>query len=389
MLRRMNQPDYAGGCIVNLMASIIRARGGESDYPDLRQLPAATLAPARHVVLLVIDGLGDDWLQRHAPDGLLWRHRVGAICSVFPPTTASAITTYLTGDAPQQHALTGWHTWLRELGCVMSVLPGRPRYGGVGYRGAGVDVRKLFGHRPVSERIATDSVVIAPAEIASSDFNLAHLGRAKARRFEHLTGMFRQIARAIRGSPEASYCYAYWPRLDGIGHEQGIESDAAVAHLHEIEAALSDFCDRIADSGTLVLVCADHGQIDTAPSDRLDLAQHPELVECLTIPLCGEPRAAFCYVHPDRADSFEGYCREVLGERFDLYSSRALIASGVFGLGPPHPRLRERVGDYTLLARGNNVIRERLPFDRPFEQIGVHGGLSQAELMVPLAMIRP
>jgi predicted AlkP superfamily pyrophosphatase or phosphodiesterase len=75
--------------------------------------------------------------------------------SVFPPTTATAITTYLTGDAPQQHALTGWHTWMRELGCVMTVLPGRPRYGGVGYRQAGIDAQRLFDHRILFDRMTT------------------------------------------------------------------------------------------------------------------------------------------------------------------------------------------------------------------------------------------
>ena len=33
-------PDYRGGSIVNLMASLIRARGGSADYADLELLPA-------------------------------------------------------------------------------------------------------------------------------------------------------------------------------------------------------------------------------------------------------------------------------------------------------------------------------------------------------------
>ena len=37
--------------------------------------------------------------------------------------TATAITTFMTGLAPQQHGLTGWHVYLKELGCVTAVLP--------------------------------------------------------------------------------------------------------------------------------------------------------------------------------------------------------------------------------------------------------------------------
>jgi len=58
----------------------------------------------------------------------------------------------------------------------------------------------------------------------------------------------------------------------------------------------------------------------------------------------------------------------------------------MFGLGEPHPRLEERVGDYTLLMRGSQVIRDWLPQEKPHRQIGVHGGLSAAELQVPLCV---
>jgi hypothetical protein len=382
------RPDYHGGGIVNLMASLIRARGGSAEYADLGLLPARSMAEIRHIALLVVDGLGADWLRRHEPHGLLASHLLGEMTSVFPPTTATAITTYLTGDAPQQHALTGWHTWMRELGCVMTVLPGQPRYGGVGYRQAGIDAQRLFDHRVVFDRMSSATVAISPAHIAQSDFNRAHLGRAQLRSFETLRDMFKQATRAIRKARQPSYLYLYWPGLDSIGHEQGIESQHALTHLRQIEQGLEDFVRGIAGTDTLVLVSADHGQIDTTDADQTLLGDHPQLADCLTLPLCGEPRAAFCYVHPDRAETFERYCQDVLGERFDLHRSRDLLNAGLFGLGEPNPRLVERIGDYTLIARGNNVIREHLPFEQPFKQIGVHGGLSSAELMVPLCRIR-
>jgi hypothetical protein len=383
----MITPDYRGGSIVNLMSSVIRARGGSSDYPPLRLLPPEEMADVANIVLLVVDGLGADWLVRRSPDGLLGRHLAGPITSVFPPTTASAITTFLTGDAPQQHALTGWYTYLRELGCVMTVLPGNPRYGGVGYRKAGIDPARLFGHRPISNRIATRSVFVSPDYIAHSDFNLAHLGGAELHTFEKLGEMFRRTARALRRDREPKYLYVYWPRLDAIGHELGMESAAALAHLLEIEQALDTFLHAIAGTDTLVLVTADHGQIDTTPEDCIDLADHPDLARCLALPLCGEPRAAFCYVRPGRVERFEGYCRDFLGDTLDLWRSDDLLDRGLFGLGEPHPRLAERIGDYVLLMRGSRVIREWLPFEKRFHHVGVHGGLTPAELEVPLCVL--
>ncbi len=396
---RMRRPDYQGGGIVNLMSSIIRARGGHSDDPALEMLDTDVLAAATNVVLLVIDGLGAGWLARHAPDGLLGRASQGAITSVFPSTTAAAITTYLTGVAPLQHGLTGWHTYFRELGCVMTVLPGVPRYGGIPYRRAGIDPIRLFGNTSVFDRIATRGVAVSPHFIAHSDFNLAHTGRGESLTFESLGEMFRQTLRVLRHRKrsrwgglqrpsEPKYLYLYWPRLDAIGHEMGMESATAVAHLAEIEQALGDFLTSAAGTDTLLLVSGDHGQIDSQPEDLIDLNAHPELAACLLLPLCGEPRAAFCYLRAHQSGRFEDYCQRELGDQIDLIPSRQLVDEGYFGDGPAHPRFMDRVGDYCLLPRGNRVIREYLPSEKPHPQIGVHGGLSEAELMVPLCVLR-
>jgi hypothetical protein len=336
------------------------------------------------VLLLVIDGLGDNWLQRRSPEGPLSQHRLGALTSVFPPTTASAISTYLSGDAPQQHAMTGWHMWLGELGAVLAVLPGAPRYGGSGYRSAGVDLRQLYGHRSLFADLATASVMISPRAIAHSDYNLAHLGPARLRPFEGLHGMFSEIAKTIERARAATTLYAYWPGLDSVGHEHGIESRQALAHLDTIEQGLSRLMQRLRGTDTLVLICADHGQLDAEPAQVTELGTIPDLAQCLRIPLCGEPRAAYCYLRVAESERFERLCVDHLGEDFELFRSSDLIARGLFGLGTAHPRLHERVGDYCLIARERAVLNQQLIGETPFRQIGVHGGLSLAELMVPL-----
>ncbi|MBK5937808.1 alkaline phosphatase family protein [Halochromatium roseum] len=384
----MHVPNYQGGSIVNLMQSLIHARGhwpgDAAPYPEAPLLPAAEIRQARHVLLLVIDGLGDDWLRRHSPHGPLARHRLGSLTSVFPATTASAITTYLTGDAPQQHAMTGWHMWLAELGCVLAVLPGKPRYGGSSYKQAGIDVQQLYRHRSLFAYLDTASTVISPRAIARSEYNLAHLGPAQLYPYERLSGMFSVIAKTIKRARKPTTFYAYWPGLDSLGHEQGIESPQALAHLDAIEQGLSLLMKRLAGTDCLVLICADHGQLDTEPAQITELSSIPALADCLRIPLCGEPRAAYCYVRLDQGARFERLCMDHLSQDFELFRSTDLIDQGLFGLGQPHPRLQERVGDYCLIARDRALLHQALIGEKPFRQIGVHGGLSSAELMVPL-----
>ena len=49
----------------------------------------------------------------------------------------------------QQHAVTGWFVWLRELGSVAAILPFIPRGGGLGYARLGVEPAQLVGAGPL------------------------------------------------------------------------------------------------------------------------------------------------------------------------------------------------------------------------------------------------
>ncbi|QIK37480.1 alkaline phosphatase family protein [Caldichromatium japonicum] len=387
------KPDYTGQGLLNLMSSLIEARGWVSAHPPLAGLDLEDLKRVTNLILLVIDGLGDAWLARHAPDGILSRARIGAISSVFPPTTTSAIATVLTGCSPLEHGLTGWFTYFAELGAVLAVLPGRPRYGGVSYRRAGIDPQRLLGLPSLFDRIQTRGIALAPGWIADSDFNRALIGCGEVYGFDSLEEMFNRTLRLIRPrrrwgrwriSQERRYLYLYWPRLDAIGHEQGIESAAAQVHLAEIEQALEGFLSAAKDTDTVLVVTADHGQIDVEPQAVIDLADHPALAECLVLPLCGEPRAAWAYVRAGAQQRLESYCRDRLDGIIEPAPSHELIAEGYLGPGPAHPRIWERVGDYCLLPREGYIIRHTLPLEERLVQIGVHGGLSTAELWVPL-----
>ena len=133
-----------------------------------------------------------------------------------------------------------------------------------------------------------------------------------------------------------------------------------------------------------MIVTADHGLIDTDPGQLIELARHPQLAEALLLPLCGEQRAAYCYIHPDKREQFEHYVQSVLGDFATLWDSPELIDQGWFGLGEPHPRLKERVGHYALLMKGNYAIKDWILGERRHVQIGVHGGTSEQEMTVPL-----
>ena len=52
-----------------------------------------------------------------------------------------------------------------------------------------------------------------------------------------------------------------------------------------------------------------------------------------------------------------------------------MVENGWFGLADPHPRLHERVGDHALVMNDGCAITDRVAGEKPFRQIGVHGGV--------------
>ena len=164
-------PDYRGGSIVNLMSSIVAAYGGRcSDYPPLEGLSPNQLDETANTVLLVVDGLGYDYLLRQGNESALKQHLRQRITSVAPPTTATAVTTFLTAQAPQQHGLTGWFTWFRELGSVLAVLPFKPRCSREPLGHSDISAEEIFGHVPVFNHLRVQSYSL----IASARFKSMH-----------------------------------------------------------------------------------------------------------------------------------------------------------------------------------------------------------------------
>jgi len=381
-------PDYNGGSIVNLMASISTALGGgPSIYPALQALPPSHLESAQTVILLVIDGMGYEYLCDQGAGTELHGSLAARITSTFPPTTATAIPAFFTGLAPLQHGFTGWFTWFRELGSMLAVLPFRPRCGG-GQLGAesGINPLVLSGQEPIVNRMQAATHVVSPAWIAHSSFNRAFSGNAEIRPYETLEDCCDVIRTLVAARDSRQYVYAYWPRFDALSHQYGVGSSEVASHLDELNQAIRMLARDLSGSDTILIVTADHGFIDTQPETVLQLSDYPQLEETLLMPLSGEPRFAYCYVHPDKRDAFESCVLSELADYATLHRSRELLDRQCFGTGDANPHVADRIGDYALEMKQNYAIKDWITGERQYRYIGVHGGTSAAEMYVPLIL---
>ena len=374
------KPDYSGGSLVNLMSSIVAARGGNALHAPLKNFQCADFAEARNLVLLIVDGLGDNYLVRRGAGGELARRRRGALTSVFPSTTASAITTSYTGRTPLEHGLTGWFTYFGEAGCVSAALPFRSRGDHLPLSRRGVTPEQIYVAGSIFERIPERSVVVTYKELIDSAYNERHCRGAELVPHETLDELVARIEAVVKSGPERKFVYGYWPLYDTISHHHGAESARAFQEFENIDAAFGALLRRLAGTDSVVVATADHGFIDVAPEECFELPA--SLAAMLRFPLCGERRAAYCHVHSK--NDFLKKAEDWLGERADVMPSSQLVDDGWFGPGTPHPRLDERIGDVALVMRGRYTVKDWAPGESRHLHIGNHGGTSEDEMLIPL-----
>jgi hypothetical protein len=385
----MYLPNYYNGSIVNLMSSILQASGANSLYDPLPDLPPVALTSVRNIVLLVIDGLGYEYIMHAEHETIFRRHLQAKLTTVFPSTTAAGITTFLSGLAPQQHAMTGWFMHLKEFGAVSTILRFQPRCCKLMFSSQeGVKPDMIFTYPTVFEQIIRQPYAVNPQGLKKSAYAAVANKYAQTAYFKTFSGCLRQIKRIITANSEKKFIYAYWGEFDHLCHEHGTKSTKVTDHFADLAKHLEHFVQSLVNSHTTLIITSDHGQIDTESSKIIEVKHHPGLRNTLVLPLCGEPRAAYCYVRPAKTDQFETYIAQHFGHICELYRSEELIRDHYFGLFEPDQRLFERVGDYVLIMRDNYVIKDFLLGEEEKFHIGNHGGVSKEEMFVPLIVIK-
>ena len=373
------RPDYAGGSLVNLVASIVAARGGQPLHEPLKKFPIAS--HATNLVLLIIDGLGDNYLRARGASELAKRRR-GAMTSVFPSTTASAITTSYTGATPLEHGLTGWFTYFGEAGCVSAALPFRSRGDMALLSTRGVTPEQIYTSASLFRSLPVKSIVVSFRDIIESHYNSVHCRGAERLAYEKADEFVAQVERAVKSSGEKKFVYAYWPHYDAVSHRFGSQSEQAAAEFAIMDAAFGELIQRLRGTDTLVVATADHGFVD-APTEQC-LEWPAALAPLMRFPLCGERRVVYCHVHSPR--EFIERARECFDGRADVMPSGQLVDEGWLGPGTPHPRIKERVGDVTIVMKERYTVKDWVPGEPRWLHIGNHGGTHEDEMLIPLIL---
>jgi len=340
----------------------------------LRDAPGE-LPPVRSAVLVVVDGLGALPLRAHAGHA---RTLVSAMAkkdvagSVFPTTTAAALTSLLTGSAPGVHGMVGYRVRHPERDVLVNQLT----------EWDGVDPTAWQPQATVFEQAAAaghPTFAVGVAAHAGTGLTHAILRGAE---FSSAGSPAERVELAweLADAHDGALVYCYLPEADKAGHKHGVDSAEWVAALEDIDAALS----RRVPDGVGVLVTADHGMVDVPAHRQLILDAAGGWHDGIRH-IGGEPRMLHVYTEPD-ADQpgILSRWRRDLDGFADVVSRVEAIDAGLFG-GMVTDAARERVGDLLVIARSNHALYDGEAADqRGRGMVGQHGALTMEEWRVPL-----
>ena len=360
-------PNYDES-IVSLSNALRRHYGCETYHSTLPELDG-TLGQTtyKHVILLVLDGMGQAQLEDSLPpNAFLRRHWRRRISSVFPPTTAAAISAIETGMTPAETGWLGWCQWFEELGHVADMFSGKDS-----------EREDGFFHKP------NPGPAYLPKNALWED--ITNSGQATGHclmnfgpgHYRSPRDMVRRLLRIGREpGRQFTYCYCHEPDTTLHLHGSGRRSRRKVRQLNRA-------CERLAKAmrGTLLIVTADHGHIGI--TRWMAVSEHPALLDTLRCGVDIEARAQGYRVKPGRGADFIREARAAFGEDTEILSKEDMLRLKIFGNlddEKDYPRLLARMPDYLLLPPpGAEINRGNRKGFR-----SSHGGSDPREMAVPL-----
>ncbi len=394
-------PRYRGESILNILPSISELFGfGGFQHPPLRsELLDPIRGEPRNVILVLLDALAfhrlRDWLAEDP--GIGWnRLREGGLLapltSISPSTTCAAITSYWTDSAAIEHGILGYEMWLKEYGITANMIEHKPityRTSGGGLTLAGFDPLTFLPVDSIAGRLLDSGVephVFQHFAIINSGLSQMFLGDTRLHAIATAPDMWIGIRELLEDQPSSrKYIWAYWGQLDGTSHLHGPDSERAQAEFLSFSEAFEKyFLNRLSPElrkDTLVILTADHGQITTDKGeDHYDLSNHPGFTEMLHLLPTGENRLAYLHIKPGNESAVREYIQESWPDQFVIFQPEEILESRLFGSGPVHPGIWDRMGDLIVAAREDAFWWWG---NKPNPLTGRHGGFSPQEMLVP------
>jgi predicted AlkP superfamily pyrophosphatase or phosphodiesterase len=335
-------------------------------------------SPHGRECLLLVDGLGANVIKEFSQYIPIFSSlkSMNSVETSFPSTTATSLTTLMTGVMPGAHGMLGYTVRVpRSGGRILNALKWDERVDPTVWQ----PIPTLF------ERAAANGITVshvAAKRYEDSGFTRASFRGAKYIGANVLDEMISEVKKSLSSAP--SFTYVYINELDVAGHSDGVGSEKWIGALTYVNAFITALLERL-PRGVRLWVTADHGMVNAG--EKIVLGKDNNLLDGIAL-VAGEPRARHLYLEEDRqdeeVDEIAFSWRQQLGKRVEVLTRKEALAANLFG---PYVSLdsQERMGDLIVIAKENVVLIDPKREVLESAMVGHHGALTDQEKYVPLA----
>ena len=327
----------------------------------------------RRECLVLIDGLGKNAVDEFGVHQSFTKNLeyLSTLKATFPSTTASSLTSLATGLSVGEHAMVGYTMRVPHSGYperTLNALKWDDR----------IDPKNWQPKETLFERAAKVQINvshIAAARYASTGFTEAALRGAQYRSANTVQDQIKNAKMALERP--GSFAYVYLNDVDEASHSKGFGSEKFLAALGKVDELVSGLLAEL-PKGTRIWLTSDHGMIN-----RDDYrVVNSQLLDRIRM-MAGEPRVRYLYLEPENLNRVKETWQNELGDKVILKSRDEAIAEGLFGKSVS-PAASERIGDLIAIATGNFILVEQEREAMQIAMVGHHGGLTDAEVEIPL-----
>ena len=349
----------------------------------------ALLGDPAHLIFALIDGFGMNYVDRQPPHAFIRRNLTTEMRSVFPSTTAAALTTLATGEWPATHAITGWHVLIPQISAVSTIIAYQRSPDKTPLSQLGIPIHDAY---PIPSRMRPSSHINAaclmPAHITNTPYStywaagIPQIPYKTTRQAVH--ALTRRLARADR----PTFTYLYMPQVDSAAHKHGAYHATTMRAARNADETLERIATALPPNARLVMT-ADHGHLD-APASRVHkIAPGDPILSLSETPPSGDVRLMYAHVRPDNLPAFRRAVRNRLGDDFLVLTAPQLDALRLLGPDPIAPETRRRIGNALILSTTNAVLdyRAALGENASKRMRSHHSGLTPAEMRIPLVIV--
>ena len=252
-----------------------------------------SLKETNKLILLIIDGFGfNQWFRYYKQheffSKLTKKGTLSPITSVFPSTIANAITTISSGLTPQEHGLPEWFVYFKEIDQIINTIHFKP----LGSKqkdellDQGVNPNILYKGKTIHQKLKKEKVktfTFIDESIAHSAYSKLVFKGSTIKPAITNSDLIVKLRKTLEKTKGPGYYYVYLGNLDFIAHRYGPHTEEYCTELASIsyllQKELVEKLDQKTSKESLLLVTADHGQMNIDPQKTIYLHKYKKLVQ--------------------------------------------------------------------------------------------------------------